>query len=56
MDPWPDADGFAVIHHRAWSPTCYFGPFATLEEAILWVGENGVGHIVPLYRTIDWSR
>lgn len=58
---FPGADGFIIIHHRAsGSSSLYFGPFASVEEARAWVLENdakGVsGYIVPVYKSVDWSR
>lgn len=51
-----EADGWMVVHHRAYD-TCHFGPFSTPAEAWEWCLANEVGtSLVPLYRTVDWSR
>lgn len=52
------ADGFVIVHHRAFGSTCYFGPFVTIERAHEWLAEHKDvrGLIVPVYLTVDWSR
>lgn len=53
-----DADGFMIVHHRAVGPSCYFGPFETVEEAQDFVRDNPQvsGLIIPMYLSVDWNR
>jgi len=51
--------GYMIVHHRAaGSSSLYFGPFAGKAEIKDWAAAHPdvTGAIVPLYRTVDWSR
>lgn len=51
-------DGWFIAHHRAFnSSSCYFGPFATYEDAYKWRLNHRVsGSIIPMYLTVNWNR
>lgn len=53
----PLPDGFAIEHARA-TDTLNFGPFANTAEvrAFLKAHPDVRGTVVPLYKTVDWSR
>lgn len=55
-------NGWMIAHHRAaGSSTLHFGPFVTMGDVEKWMRDVGEpnrvsGLIIPLYRTVDWSR
>lgn len=52
-----EPDGYIITHHRAGS-TCYFGPFATIQETVEWNNNHPKvrGAIIPVFKTVDWNR
>src|SRR5579859_7668999 len=53
----PVPDGYALVVHRAaGSSSCYFGPFATMDEVQAFVRESlphTSASLVPLYLNVD---
>jgi hypothetical protein len=54
-----EPEAWIGVKHRAFqSSTLYFGPFSSPEELNEWAKYQGVTGlmIVPVYKTVDWSR